>query len=120
MEGYRPWLAAFVAASAGESKTSGALAEALGGESNGAKPAGVVPFNSERRWSALKLELAGQSRVFVLGAPETVLPLADSDAGLRAAYDVAAEQGRAAWCPREAARFPTLRRDGLRPRRCSR
>ncbi|MGI8926282.1 MAG: HAD-IC family P-type ATPase [Tepidiformaceae bacterium] len=73
-EGDRPWLAAFAAATAGDSKTSGAIAEALARESNGAIVEGAVPFNSERRWSALRLELAGASRVFVMGAPETVFP----------------------------------------------
>ena len=36
-----------------------------------------MPFNSERRWSALTLERRGVRRHFVLGAPETVLPYAD-------------------------------------------
>ena len=117
MEGYRPWLAAFVAASAGESKTSGALAEALGKESNGAVAKGNVPFNSERRWSALKLELNGESRVFVLGAPETVLPLADSDAGLRAVYDAAAATGLRGVLFAEAPGLPDfgVAMTGLRP-----
>ncbi|MBA4181669.1 MAG: hypothetical protein C0506_13855 [Anaerolinea sp.] len=117
METYRPWLAAFVAASAGESKTSGALAEALGRETNGARPTGGVPFSSERRWSALKLELGGESRVFVLGAPETVLPLADGDAGLRPAYDVAAEHGLRGVLFAETAALPDfgVAMTGLRP-----
>jgi cation-transporting P-type ATPase E len=88
-----PWLAAFVAASAGESKTAGALAEALSSKSNGAQPNGNVPFNSERRWSAMKLTLAGKSRVFMLGAPETVLPLAGGNAELQPIYEQAAEAG---------------------------
>ena len=117
MEDYGPWLAAFVAASAGESKTSGALAEALSGESNGAIAKAKVPFNSERRWSALKLELNGESRVFVLGAPETVLPLADSDAGLRAAYDAAATTGLRGVLFAEAPGLPDfgVAMTGLRP-----
>ncbi|MEO6044806.1 MAG: HAD-IC family P-type ATPase, partial [Tepidiformaceae bacterium] len=117
MEGYRPWLAAFVAASAGESKTSGALAQALGKESNGAVAKGNVPFNSERRWSALKLELNGESRVFVLGAPETVLPLADSDAGLRAVYNAAAATGLRGVLFAEAPGLPDfgVAMTGLRP-----
>ena len=117
METYRPWLAAFVAASAGESKTSGALAEALAHESNGAVAKGAVPFNSERRWSALKLELNGESRVFVLGAPETVLPLADSAAGLRPAYDTAAATGLRGVLFAEAPALPDfgVAMTGLRP-----
>ena len=117
MEGHRPWLAAFVAASASESKTSGALAEALGKESNGAVAKGNVPFNSERRWSALKLELNGESRVFVLGAPETVLPLAESDAGLRAVYNAAAATGLRGVLFAEAPGLPDfgVAMTGLRP-----
>ncbi len=117
MEGYRPWLAAFVANSAGESKTSGALAEALAHESNGAAAKGKVPFNSERRWSALKLEVHGESRVFVLGAPETVLPLADSDAGLRAVYETAAATGLRGVLFAEAPGLPDfgVEMTGLRP-----
>ena len=92
-EGEQPWLAAFVAASAGDSKTAGALAEALASQSNRAAPEASVPFNSERRWSALRLALGGERRSFVLGAPETVLPLCEGGEELRAAYDGAAERG---------------------------
>lgn len=117
MEGYGPWLAAFVAASAGESKTAGALAEALASRSNGAKPDGGVPFSSERRWSALRLVAQGESRVFVLGAPETVLPLTDNDAGLQAAYEEAANRGLRGVVFAEAAALPDLgvAMEGVRP-----
>jgi cation-transporting ATPase E len=93
MEVYEPWLGAFVAASAGDSKTAGALAEALARLSNGATPEDHVPFNSERRWSALRLVFRGESRVFVLGAPETVLPMAGDDAGLMSIYKDASASG---------------------------
>lgn len=90
----RPWLAAFAVASAGDSKTAGALAEALAKESNGARETGNVPFNSERRWSAICLRKDGKSRVFVLGAPETVLPLAgDGSEALRTVYEEATGRG---------------------------
>ncbi|MGE5597640.1 MAG: HAD-IC family P-type ATPase [Hyphomicrobiales bacterium] len=90
----RGWLAAFAAATAGDSKTAGALADALAAESNGGRPDGAVPFNSERRWSALRLERMGERRVFMLGAPETVLPLSsEPDGDLREAYREASEQG---------------------------
>ncbi len=113
----RPWLAAFVAASAGESKTSGALAEALAAESNGAVPDGGVPFNSERRWSAQRLVLGDERRVFVLGAPETVLPLCDGGQELRAAYDDAAESGLRGVLFAEGDRLPDfgVALTGLRP-----
>ncbi len=117
MEREQPWLAAFVAASAGESKTAGALADGLGKYSNGAQPNGNVPFNSERRWSALRLELGGESRVFVLGAPETVLPLADDDGGLSALYKEAAANGLRGVVFAEAATLPDfgVAMSGVRP-----
>ncbi len=117
MAGYLPWLAAFVVASATESKTAGALAEALGKQSNGAKPNGNVPFNSERRWSAMRLEAGGESRVFVLGAPETVLPMADDEAGLRAFYEQAAESGLRGVVFAEASALPDfgVAMTGVRP-----
>ncbi|MFN0149000.1 MAG: HAD-IC family P-type ATPase [Dehalococcoidia bacterium] len=103
---YRPWLAAFVAASAADSKTAGALAESLGAESNGARPVASVPFNSERRWSALRLDLRGDQRVFVLGAPETVLPLTNDGDGFQSPYDDATEAGMRGVVFAEAAALP--------------
>lgn len=105
-ESYLPWLAAFVDASRNDSKTVGALAEALAERSNGARPNGNVPFNSERRWSALRLESGGESRVFVLGAPETVLPLAEDDGGLGKQYETAAANGLRGVIFAEAASLP--------------
>jgi cation-transporting ATPase E len=117
MSGYLPWLAAFAVASAAESKTAGALAEALGKQSNSAKPNGNVPFNSERRWSAMRLEAGGESRVFVLGAPETVLPMTGDDAGLRGIYETAAEQGLRGVVFAEASAMPDfgVAMTGVRP-----
>lgn len=93
MEVFGPWLAAFVAAAAADSKTTEALADAMGRHANGARPDGVVPFNSERRWSAMRLTLGGESRSFILGAPETVLPLAKGDSGLTPIYTAASGRG---------------------------
>ncbi len=87
------WLGAFAVATAGESKTAAAMAEGLAGQSNGAGASGSVPFNSERRWSAMQLILGGERRSFVLGAPETVLPLCSGGAELKAEYERAAEGG---------------------------
>ena len=101
-----PWLAAFVAASAGDSKTAGALAEALSRESNGARADGNIPFNSERRWSALRLALGEQRRTFILGAPETVLPLGFSAPELQAAYAEAASRGLRGVVFAEASELP--------------
>jgi len=92
-EGYLPWLAAFSVASSGDSKTTATMAEALAVESNGAEPDGGVPFNSERRWSALRLKAGDVSRVFVLGAPETVLPLSNGGDELGTKYEAASRNG---------------------------
>ena len=116
-EPYRPWLGAFAAGGADESKTAEALAEALASESNGAKEVATVPFNSERRWSAATLEHLGEKRTFVLGAPETVLPLCDGGEELRWAYDQAATQGLRGVIFAEAATLPEpgTAISGLRP-----
>ena len=92
-EGDIGWLAAFAAATAQESKTAGAMAESFRARSNGAGASGSVPFNSERRWSALQLILGGERRSFVLGAPETVLPLCEGGQQFEAAFQSAASQG---------------------------
>lgn len=105
-ESFRGWLAAFVSESAGDSKTAAALAEALGKESNGARKDGGVPFNSERRWSAVKLVRGSETRVFVLGAPETVLPISDNPEELRDAYANASAAGLRGVIFAEADRLP--------------
>jgi cation-transporting ATPase E len=87
------WLAAFAVATAHESKTSAAMAEALGKQSNGAGASGSVPFNSERRWSATQLILGNERRSFVLGAPETVLPMCTGGSDLKVAYEEASVHG---------------------------
>lgn len=114
---YAPWLGAFAAATRTDSKTAGALADALSNSSNGARPLGSVPFNSERRWSALEMDLRGERRVFVLGAPETVLPLCDGGQALRARYDTAAEEGLRGVVFAEASALPEppIPASGLRP-----
>jgi len=116
-EVYRGWLGAFAAATATDSKTAGALADAFGPQSNGAAPAGSVPFNSERRWSALALERMGEKRVFVLGAPETVLPMTTGAAEFEQTYREASERGMRGIVFAEAAALPTAEAPGtgLRP-----
>ncbi len=110
-EGYGGWLGAFAAASRGESKTAEALAEALANTTNLAQPTGSVPFNSERRWSAVRLEKDGEVRVFVLGAPETVLPRCEGAGALEAAYREAAEHGLRGVIFAEAERLPAAGED---------
>ena len=92
-EGERGWLGAFARAGANESKTASALAEALGAGANQAGASGSVPFNSERRWSAIQLALGNERRTFVLGAPETVLPLCQGGEELKAVYTDASAGG---------------------------
>ncbi len=110
MEVFGAWLAAFVVAAATESKTTEALAEAMSRHSNGAQQDGNVPFNSERRWSAMRLKRGSESRSFILGAPETVLPLAESDAGFNAIYQDASNRGLRGVVFAEA---PALPQDGV-------
>jgi len=89
----RGWLGAFSAATAHESQTAAAMAASLAKDSNGAGASGSVPFNSERRWSALQLILGSERRSFVLGAPETVLPMCDGGRELHEAYEEASSGG---------------------------
>ncbi len=89
----RGWLGAFASATAHESQTASAMAGGVGQYSNGAGASGSVPFNSERRWSALQLILGSERRSFVLGAPETVLPMCRGGRELREAYEEAALGG---------------------------
>jgi len=116
-EGLLPWIGAFADVTRGDSKTAGALAEAHAKHSNGATPTGAVPFNSERRWSALQLELAGERRVLILGAPETVLPRCTDGEPLAAAYREAASRGLRGVVFAEAERMPEIGEamEGLRP-----
>ena len=115
---YLPWLGAFTAATAEESKTAAALADELSARSNGARPDGNVPFSSARRWSAMRLELGGESRSFVLGAPETIARASDGAAEpLLETYRTSSEIGLRGVIFAEAPSLPdadgTL--EGLRP-----
>jgi cation-transporting ATPase E len=89
------WLAAFVVAADGESKTASTLGAALEGRSNGAKRIDQVPFSSARRWSAATLQRASDRMTLVLGAPETVLnaSLGLDAEPMRRSYEAASERG---------------------------
>ena len=89
----RGWLGAFAAASAGDNRTARAVAEEFAPLSNGAAPLEAAPFNSERRYSALRLALAGEQRVFVLGEPERVLSACPDGGRLLDEYNRAAGRG---------------------------
>lgn len=112
-----PWLGAFAAASARESKTAAAMAERLAALSNGAQPDGSVPFSSERRWSAVRLGIGTARRTFVLGAPETVLPLCEGGGDLQEAYAAASNGGLRGVVFAEARELPEADRptSGLKP-----
>ena len=106
MEIYKPWFAAFTAATAEDSKTAGALADEFSRDSNGAKPVDNVPFNSARRWSAMTLELRREKRTFVLGAPETILEASDGGEQFMPVYEEAAQRGLRGVVFAEAAGLP--------------
>jgi cation-transporting ATPase E len=108
MDGYRPWLGAFVAAAAGDSKTAAALAQRLAVHANAAEEIAKVPFNSERRWSALQLKAGAETRTFVLGAPETVLARAAGSGDLMRAYADATVKGLRGVAFAEADRLPSV------------
>ncbi len=105
-EADRPWLGAFARITAGDSRTAGALADGVGQHSNAAEPIETAPFNSERRWSALSLRHGGETRHFVLGAPETVFPHCTGVADLQASYELATARGLRGVAFAEAAFLP--------------
>ena len=109
-ESLRPWLGAFASATADESRTATALADGLADVSNGAEPTANVPFSSERRWSALQLSWGSDQRVFVLGAPETLLPHCGDDSSdverFQASYDRSSAHGLRGVLFAEAAELP--------------
>jgi len=101
-----PWLGAYAAATATESKTAAAIAAAFAERSNGAAEVMAMPFTSERRWGGRALRLGGEERAFVLGAPEALLPLCANADELRTAYDRAAAEGLRGVLFAEAPRLP--------------
>jgi cation-transporting ATPase E len=104
-EALRSWLGAFARDTAGESRTAEALAQALGRSANDARSVATVPFSSARRWSARTLEMDGEQRSFVLGAPELLLPARGAEAAM-ARYAEATEQGLRGVVLAEAMRLP--------------
>lgn len=80
-----PWLGAYAAATAGESRTAAGIAAALAATANDAAPGEGVPFSSERRWGARQLLREGETRTFLLGAPEALLPTGAGADSLREA-----------------------------------
>ena len=116
------WLGAFSLATASNNKTAEALSNAFAAQTNGANMLDSEPFNSERRWSAARLQLGIEERVFVLGAPERLLvPSGSEDDDVRAElmseYERAAAQGLRGVVFAESAAMPDAETDTLPPLR---
>ena len=111
------WLGAFAVGTSANNRTAQALAAAFAGQSNGAESISDEPFNSERRWSAARLRVNGEERVFVLGAPERLLRAEGDDgearAQLAAEYERAAQRGLRGVVFAEAAAMPDAERDAM-------
>ena len=112
------WLGAFAVSTSANNKTAEALSIAFAPQSNGARLIADEPFNSERRWSAARLLLGSEERVFVLGAPERLLR-SDHETGaeLLAEYERAAQLGLRGVVFAEAAAMPDPETDTLPPLR---
>ena len=52
-----------------------------------------IPFSSERKWSALSIEDAQRQGIYVLGAPEMLLPFLDAKTGLGSFADEETTRG---------------------------
>ena len=112
------WLGAFAVSTSANNKTAEALSTAFTAQSNGAQLVDDEPFNSERRWSAARLRLEDEERVFVLGAPERLLRATsssdrDGQAELLSEYEIAAERGLRGVVFAEAAAMPDAETDSL-------
>ncbi len=112
------WLGAFAVSTSANNKTAEALSSAFNAQSNGAQLVDNEPFNSERRWSAARLRLADEERVFVLGAPERLLRTTSPSDGnghaeLLSEYEIAAERGLRGVVFAEAAAMPDAETDSL-------
>ncbi|MXV80074.1 MAG: HAD-IC family P-type ATPase [Chloroflexi bacterium] len=115
------WLGAFAVSTSANNRTAEALSTAFAAQTNGAQLVDDEPFNSERRWSAARLRLAPEERIFVLGAPERLLRTDDEDddddhaarSELSAEYELAAQRGLRGVVFAEAAAMPDPETDTL-------
>lgn len=112
------WLGAFAVSTSANNKTAEALSTAFAAQTNGAQLVDDEPFNSERRWSAARLRLNSEERVFVLGAPERLLRSSDDEDGaargeLMSEYERAAQRGLRGVVFAEAAGMPDAETDTL-------
>ncbi len=116
------WLGAFAVSTSANNKTAEALSTAFAAQTNGASLVNDEPFNSERRWSAARLRIGTEERVFVLGAPERLLRADDGEddqarSELMSEYEVAAQRGLRGVVFAEAAGMPDAETDTLPPLR---
>ena len=116
------WLGAFAVSTSANNKTAEALSIAFAAQTNGAQLVDDEPFNSERRWSAARLRLGTEERVFVLGAPERLLRSSDEDGDearseLLSEYETAAQRGLRGVVFAEAAAMPDPEANVLPPLR---
>ncbi|MYJ58853.1 MAG: HAD-IC family P-type ATPase, partial [Chloroflexi bacterium] len=115
------WLGAFAVSTSANNRTAEALSTAFAAQTNGAQLVDDEPFNSERRWSAARLRLGTEERIFVLGAPERLLRSEDDDVDtdeaarseLSAEYELAAQRGLRGVVFAEAAAMPDPETDTL-------
>ena len=113
----RGWLGAFALETIDNNRTARALADATGRFANGATARETVPFNSERRWSAARMTLSREERVFVLGAPERVLRACPDADALLDEYERATARGLRGVALAEAPFLPAPELDELPPMR---
>ena len=113
----RGWLGAFALEMVENNRTARALADAAGRFSNGAQAVETAPFNSERRWSAARMVLGTEERVFVLGAPERVLRACADGEELLEEYERATQRGLRGVALAEAPFLPDTQLDELPPMR---
>lgn len=113
----RGWLGAFALETVDNNRTARALADATGRFGNGASATETVPFNSERRWSAARMVLGREERIFVLGAPERILRACADGAQLLEEYERASGRGLRGVALAEAPFLPEPERDELPPMR---
>ena len=85
----RRLLGDFAASTPAGNRTSEAIAAACPGQPR--RLGGMIPFSSDRKWSALILDEPPQTGGYVLGAPEMLAPALPHDLDLQAAEEWAAQ-----------------------------
>jgi cation-transporting ATPase E len=81
----------YAASTAGGNRTTAAIVQACGGQAHSLRE--EVPFSSERKWSALAFDDPGRPGVYVMGAPEILLPNLTPGVDLESEIDQRTRQG---------------------------